>query len=84
MDVEGAFDTVLRSRLILRLRQQGWPRNVARSPASPILFLLYTEPIYRLSNPKGASAMQTTLPSFASETPWRRLPTERRNMFTNS
>ncbi|KAM4064581.1 reverse transcriptase (RNA-dependent DNA polymerase) [Hirsutella rhossiliensis] len=53
MDVEGAFDTVLRSRLILRLRQQGWPRNVARSPASPILFLLYTEPIYRLSNPKG-------------------------------
>ncbi|KAM4055553.1 reverse transcriptase (RNA-dependent DNA polymerase) [Hirsutella rhossiliensis] len=85
MDIEGAFDTVLRNRLILRLRQQGWPSNVARwagsfmhdrtaciryqdvttpssplqcglpqgSPASPILFLLYTEPVYRLSSPKG-------------------------------
>ncbi|KAJ6437641.1 transcription-silencing protein clr2 domain-containing protein [Purpureocillium lavendulum] len=85
MDVEGAFDTVLRNRLIFRLQQQGWPPNIARwagsfmhdraarvryqdvttqssplqcglpqgSPASPILFLLYTEPIYRLSSPKG-------------------------------
>ena len=85
LDAEGAFDTVLRNRLILRLRQQGWPPNVARwagslmhdrsasvryqdvttpssplqcglpqgSPASPILYLLYTEPIYRLGNPKG-------------------------------
>ncbi|KAJ6437988.1 (S)-coclaurine N-methyltransferase [Purpureocillium lavendulum] len=85
LDAEGAFDTVLQNRLILRLRQQGWPPNVARwagslmhdrsacvryqdvttpssplqcglpqgSPASPILYLLYTEPIYRLRNPKG-------------------------------
>ncbi|KAJ6438033.1 ABC transporter [Purpureocillium lavendulum] len=85
MDIQGAFDTVLRNRLILRLRQQGWPEHLARwagsfmsdrsacvryqdittpssplqcglpqgSPVSPILFLLYTEPIYRLGNPTG-------------------------------
>ncbi|TVY62678.1 putative 115 kDa protein in type-1 retrotransposable element R1DM [Fusarium oxysporum f. sp. cubense] len=72
-------------RLILRLREQGWPEHLARwagsfmddrsacvryqdtitplsplqcglpqgLPVSPILFLLYTEPIYRLSNPQG-------------------------------
>ncbi|KAJ3455637.1 hypothetical protein MRS44_017119 [Fusarium solani] len=85
MDIQGAFDTVMRNRLVLRLREQGWPDHLARwagsfmggrstrvryqdtltpssplqcglpqgSPASPILFLLYTEPIYRLSNPQG-------------------------------
>lgn len=85
MDIQGAFDTVMRNRLVLRLRQQGWPDHLARwagsfmdgrsarvryqdtvtpsspllcglpqgSPVSPILFLLYTEPIYRLSNPQG-------------------------------
>jgi ribonuclease HI len=85
MDVQGAFDTVMRNRLVLRLREQGWPDYLARwagsfmsgrsarvryqdtvtpssplqcglpqgSPVSPILFLLYTEPIYRLGNPWG-------------------------------
>ncbi|KAM4058241.1 endonuclease-reverse transcriptase domain-containing protein [Hirsutella rhossiliensis] len=85
MDIQGAFDTVLRNRLILRLREQGWPEHLARwagsfthdrsarvryqdvttpssplqcglpqgSPVSPIFFLLYTEPIYRLGKPKG-------------------------------
>ncbi|KAG6988623.1 putative RNA-directed DNA polymerase from transposon X-element [Fusarium oxysporum f. sp. conglutinans] len=85
MDIRGAFDTVLRNRLVLRLREQGWPDHLARwagsimsgrsarvryqdtltsssplecglpqgSPVSPILFLLYTEPIYRLGNPQG-------------------------------
>jgi ribonuclease HI len=85
MDVQGAFDTVMRNRLVLRLREQGWPNHLARwagsfmggrsarvryqdtvtassplhcglpqgSPVSPILFLLYTEPIYRLGNPQG-------------------------------
>ncbi|KAM4066695.1 reverse transcriptase (RNA-dependent DNA polymerase) [Hirsutella rhossiliensis] len=85
LDIQGAFDTVLRNRLILRLREQGWPPNLARwvgsfmqdrsariryqdiatnssplqcglpqgSPVSPILFLLYTEPIYRLGSSKG-------------------------------
>ncbi|KAF6515471.1 hypothetical protein HZS61_005377 [Fusarium oxysporum f. sp. conglutinans] len=85
MDIQGAFDTVMRNRLVLRLREQGWPDNLARwvesfmgdrrarvryqdtitpsaplqcglpqgSPVSPILFLLYTEPIYRLGNPQG-------------------------------
>ncbi|KJZ69456.1 hypothetical protein HIM_11161 [Hirsutella minnesotensis 3608] len=85
LDIQGAFDTVLRNRLILRLREQGWPLNLARwvgsfmqdrsarvryqdvvtdssplqcglpqgSPVSPILFLLYTEPIYRLGNGRG-------------------------------
>jgi ribonuclease HI len=85
MDIQGAFDTVLRNRLVLRLREQGWPNHLARwagsfmsgrsarvryqdtltpssplqcglpqgSPVSPILFLLYTEPIYRLGNPQG-------------------------------
>jgi ribonuclease HI len=85
MDVQGAFDTVMRNRLVLRLRGQGWPNHLARwagsfmggrsarvryqdtvtppsplqcglpqgSPVSPILFLLYTEPIYRLGNPQG-------------------------------
>ncbi|KID81346.1 reverse transcriptase [Metarhizium guizhouense ARSEF 977] len=80
MDIQGAFDTVMRNRLILRLRQQGWllplmkwaasfmSNRAARvryqdittenapllcglpqgSPASPILFLLCTEPIYKL------------------------------------
>nr|CEG03906.1 unnamed protein product [Fusarium acuminatum CS5907] len=85
MDIQGAFDTVMRNRLVLRLREQGWPEHLARwaesfmkdrlarvryqdtitpfthlqcglpqgSPVSPILFLLYTEPIYRLGNPQG-------------------------------
>ncbi|KAL9561254.1 hypothetical protein ACKAV7_014609 [Fusarium commune] len=85
MDVQGAFDTVMCNRLVLRLREQGWPDHLARwagsfmggrsarvryqdtvtpssplqcglpqgSPVSPILFLLYTEPIYRLGNPQG-------------------------------
>ncbi|KJZ72308.1 hypothetical protein HIM_08349 [Hirsutella minnesotensis 3608] len=85
LDIQGAFDTVLCNRLVLRLREQGWPSNLARwvgsfmqdrsariryqdivtdssplqcglpqgSPVSPILFLLYTEPIYRLGNSKG-------------------------------
>ncbi|RKK33449.1 hypothetical protein BFJ69_g18733, partial [Fusarium oxysporum] len=30
MDIQGAFDTVLRNRLILRLREQGWPEHLAR------------------------------------------------------
>lgn len=85
MDIQGAFDTVMRNRLVLRLREQGWPDHLARwaepfmkdrsarvryqdtltpfaplqcrlpqgSPVSPILFLLYTEPIYQLGNPQG-------------------------------
>ncbi|KAJ0126813.1 hypothetical protein HZ326_30083 [Fusarium oxysporum f. sp. albedinis] len=85
MDIQGAFDTVMCNRLVLRLREQGWPNHLARwagsfmsgrsarvryqdtvtpssplqcglpqgSPVSPILFLLYTEPIYRLGNPRG-------------------------------
>jgi ribonuclease HI len=80
MDIQGAFDTVMRNRLTARLREQGWPERLARwvhsfmsdrsariryqdittpssplqcglpqgSPVSPVLFLLYTEPIYRL------------------------------------
>ncbi|KID83767.1 reverse transcriptase [Metarhizium guizhouense ARSEF 977] len=84
-DIQGAFDTAMGNRLVLRLRKQGWPDNLARwagsfmsgrfarvryqdittpttplqcglpqgSPVSPILFLLYTEPIYRLGNPEG-------------------------------
>ncbi|CZR35886.1 uncharacterized protein FPRO_17006 [Fusarium proliferatum ET1] len=85
MDIQGAFDTVMRKRLVLRLREQGWPDHLVRwaesfmkdrsarvryqdtltpfaplqcglpqgSPVSPILFLLYTEPIHRLGNPQG-------------------------------
>ncbi|KAH7471445.1 hypothetical protein FOMA001_g13039 [Fusarium oxysporum f. sp. matthiolae] len=85
MNIQGAFDTVMRNRLVLRLREQGWPDHLARwagsfmsdrsarvryqdtltsssplecglpqgSPVTPILFLLYTEPIYRLGNPQG-------------------------------
>lgn len=77
MDVQGAFDAILRNRLTLRLRQQGWSPPIARwaqsfmtgrsarirlretttpskplncglpqgSPASPVLFMLYTQPI---------------------------------------
>ncbi|KID59415.1 reverse transcriptase, partial [Metarhizium hybridum] len=84
-DIQGAFDTAMCNRLVLRLREQGWPDYLARwagsfmsgrsarvryqdittpttplqcglpqgSPMSPILFLLYTEPIYRLGNPEG-------------------------------
>ena len=80
MDIQGAFDSVLRKRLIFRLREQGWPIQLVKwvdsfmssrsarvrfketttddlplhcglpqgSPVSPILFLLYTQPIYRL------------------------------------
>ena len=80
MDIQGAFDSVLRKRLIFRLREQGWPIQLVKwvdsfmssrsarvrfketttddlplhcglpqgSPISPILFLLYTQPIYRL------------------------------------
>lgn len=82
MDILGAFDAILRNRLILRLRQQGWPYSLVRwvasfmsnrkarvrlqetttelaplscglpqgSPISPILFLLYTEPIYKITS----------------------------------
>jgi hypothetical protein len=25
MDIQGAFGTVMRNRLVLRLREQGWP-----------------------------------------------------------
>jgi hypothetical protein len=78
MDVKGAFDAVLRNRLIRQLRRQGWPPSLVRwaasfmtdreamvrlqetvtaskplncglpqgSPVSPILFMLYTQPIY--------------------------------------
>ncbi|KAJ0127863.1 putative zinc-binding oxidoreductase [Fusarium oxysporum f. sp. albedinis] len=30
MDIQGAFDTVMRNRLVLRLREQGWPYHLAR------------------------------------------------------
>jgi hypothetical protein len=30
MDIQGAFDTVMRNRLVLRLREQGWPEYLAR------------------------------------------------------
>lgn len=82
MDIQGAFDTVMRNRLVSRLTEQGWPGHLARwvytfmsdrsarvryqdiatlssllqcgppqrSPVSPILFLLYNEPIYRFSD----------------------------------
>ncbi|CVL09150.1 uncharacterized protein FMAN_15430 [Fusarium mangiferae] len=30
MDIQGAFDTVMRNRLVLRLREQGWPDHLAR------------------------------------------------------
>ncbi|RKK30846.1 hypothetical protein BFJ66_g16119 [Fusarium oxysporum f. sp. cepae] len=63
MDIQGAFDTAGsfmddRSACVryqdtitpLSPLQCGLPQG---SPVSPILFLLYTEPIYRLSNPQG-------------------------------
>ncbi|RKK09713.1 hypothetical protein BFJ65_g16158 [Fusarium oxysporum f. sp. cepae] len=63
MDIQGAFDTAgsfmdNRSACVryqdtitpLSPLQCGLPQG---SPVSPILFLLYTEPIYRLSNPQG-------------------------------
>lgn len=34
MDIQGAFDTVMRNRLILRLRQQGWPTALVKWVAS--------------------------------------------------
>ena len=80
LDIKGAFDAVLRGRLIQRLRSQGWPPTMLRwvssftqdrtaairldghqspifavpaglpqgSPVSPILFMLYIEPIFKL------------------------------------
>lgn len=80
LDIKGAFDAVLRGRLIQRLRSQGWPPTVLHwvssftqdrtaairldghqsptftvsaglpqgSPVSPILFMLYNEPIFKL------------------------------------
>lgn len=79
-DIKGAFDVVLRQRLVLRVCKQGWLEHLVRwiasfmenrsaavrlndftLPASPlqcglpqglpallVLFLLYTEPIYKL------------------------------------
>ena len=81
VDVKGAFDGVLRNRMIYRLRTQRWPNGLIQwvssffsersvricldqittdplpvvcglpqgSPVSPILFLLYVEPLLRLS-----------------------------------
>lgn len=34
IDIQGAFDTVMRNRLILRLRQQGWPATLVKWVAS--------------------------------------------------
>lgn len=80
LDVKGAFDAVLPGRLILRLREQGWPPHLCDwvgsfltkrkvsirldgesgplaeircglpqgSPVSPILFMLYISPLFRL------------------------------------
>lgn len=81
VDVKGAFDGILRNRLLYRLRTQGWPTNLIKwvdsfllnrtakirldgtiseqfqivsglpqgSPTSPILFLLYMQPVLGLS-----------------------------------
>ncbi|KAF4471945.1 reverse transcriptase [Fusarium albosuccineum] len=81
-DITGAFDATMKNRLVLRLRQQGWPAVMARwvlsfmtdrsatirlqetltegkplncglpqgSPISPILYLLYTQPIPFIGN----------------------------------
>ncbi|ODM15661.1 hypothetical protein SI65_08895 [Aspergillus cristatus] len=80
LDIKGAFDAVLRGRLIQQLCSQGWPPTVLHwvasftqdrtaaiqldghqspifavpaglpqgSPVSPILFMLYIEPIFKL------------------------------------
>ncbi|KAL6360886.1 hypothetical protein LRP88_05619 [Fusarium phalaenopsidis] len=93
IDIQGAFDTVMRNRLVLRLREQGWPDHLARwagsfmggrsarvryqdtitassplqcglpqgSPVSPILFLLYTEPIYRDTVDETTAAASTSI-----------------------
>ncbi|KAH8193491.1 hypothetical protein TruAng_012343 [Truncatella angustata] len=77
-DVKGAFDAALVGRLVVQMREQGWPNFLIRwtesfmtersarvrfedtlteveplhcglpqgSPTSPILYMLYTEPIY--------------------------------------
>lgn len=90
-DVQGAFDTVMRNRQMLRMRQQGWPDQVVQwvgsfmkgraarvrlqetltemlpltcglpqgSPASPILFLLYTEPMYRIGQSRPEAIQQS-------------------------
>ncbi|PWI65239.1 hypothetical protein PCL_07289 [Purpureocillium lilacinum] len=57
------------------LVQCGLPQG---SPVSPILFLLYTEPIYRLGNPKGRFGYADDTASFAWETRCRRRQTGRR------
>ncbi|PCD25803.1 hypothetical protein AU210_012239 [Fusarium oxysporum f. sp. radicis-cucumerinum] len=49
-DAAAAFRAIRRSYLLGFNQDCGLPQG---SPVSPILFLLYTEPIYRLGNPRG-------------------------------
>ncbi|KAF5964834.1 reverse transcriptase domain-containing protein [Fusarium coicis] len=68
MDVQGAFDTVMCNRLVLRLREQGWPDHLARSAGSFMSgraaslrgrqyrrysFCSTLSQYYRLGNPRG-------------------------------
>ncbi|KAI1002774.1 hypothetical protein K3495_g5429 [Podosphaera aphanis] len=87
LDIKGAFDAVLRGRLIKRLRKQGWPAQLYNwitsfvsnrevcirldgqtgkpivtrcglpqgSTVSPILFMLYNAPLFKLDGLKKAS-----------------------------
>ncbi|KAL9563899.1 hypothetical protein ACKAV7_011934 [Fusarium commune] len=52
MDIQGAFDTVMRNRLVLHLREQGWPEHLVRWAESFMSGRL-AQPIYRLGNPQG-------------------------------
>ncbi|KAF4467395.1 reverse transcriptase domain [Fusarium albosuccineum] len=64
MNIQGAFDTVMRNRLVLRLREQGWPDHLAG----------WAESFMRdRSAPKRAPATQMTRPS--SPSPRRKLRT---------
>ncbi|XP_044715050.1 reverse transcriptase (RNA-dependent DNA polymerase) domain-containing protein [Hirsutella rhossiliensis] len=106
MDIQGAFDTVLRNRLLLRLREQGWPTNLVRwagcfmeqrsarirledittpttpltcglpqgSPASPILFLLYTVPIYSIGEPNSRFGYADDVATLIRGRSYRRRP----------
>ncbi|KAF4955931.1 hypothetical protein FSARC_11710 [Fusarium sarcochroum] len=51
-DIQGAFDTVMRNRLVLRLREQGWPDHLAKW-AESFMEDRSTRPIHQVSHPLG-------------------------------
>ncbi|KID82097.1 Endonuclease/exonuclease/phosphatase [Metarhizium guizhouense ARSEF 977] len=87
-DIQGAFDSALYNRLVLRLREQGWPDNVARSAAFHRA-LRYLRSYFCFTrsrstgwaNPRDGSVMRMTLPSSALARACKKRQEKQRNVW---